>query len=75
MTSEQFTYWLQGFAELHATPPSPEQWLAIRDHLALVFEKRTPLVRQGAIPNTIPLPNYFTVDAGPIVPPGATVTC
>ncbi len=42
MTSEQFTYWLQGFAELNAEPPTPEQWQAIRDHLALVFEKRTP---------------------------------
>lgn len=42
MTSEQFTYWLQGFAELHPEAPSAEQWQAIRDHLALVFEKQTP---------------------------------
>jgi hypothetical protein len=42
MTPDQFTYWLQGFAELNPEPPSAEQWQAIRDHLALVFEKRTP---------------------------------
>lgn len=42
MTPDQFVYWLQGFAELHPAPPSPEQWQAIRDHLALVFDKCTP---------------------------------
>jgi hypothetical protein len=42
MTAEQFTYWLQGYAELNASPPSVEQWQAIRDHLALVFTKVTP---------------------------------
>jgi hypothetical protein len=42
MTPEQFTYWLQGYAELNATPPSAEQWQSIRDHLATVFNKVTP---------------------------------
>jgi hypothetical protein len=42
MTAEQFAYWLQGYAELNAAPPSAEQWQAIRDHLALVFNKVTP---------------------------------
>lgn len=42
MTPEQFAYWMQGFAELNAIPPSPEQWQSIREHLALVFEKKTP---------------------------------
>jgi hypothetical protein len=42
MTAEQFTYWLQGYAELNDAPPTPEQWQAIRDHLALVFNKVTP---------------------------------
>jgi len=42
MTSEQFAYWLQGFSELHPEPPTPEQWQAIRDHLATVFVKVTP---------------------------------
>lgn len=42
MTAEQFAYWLQGFAELNAQPPTAEQWQSIRDHLALVFNKVTP---------------------------------
>jgi hypothetical protein len=42
MTAEQFAYWLQGYAELNEAPPSAEQWQAIRDHLALVFDKVTP---------------------------------
>jgi hypothetical protein len=43
MKSEQFAYWLQGFAEL--TPgqtPSKEQWEMIVEHLAEVFDKVTP---------------------------------
>lgn len=42
MTAEQFAYWLQGYAELNDAPPTAEQWQAIRDHLALVFNKVTP---------------------------------
>ena len=49
MTAEQFAYWLQGYAELHAAPPSAEQWASIRDHLATVFNKVTPPV-SGAAP-------------------------
>jgi len=45
MTSEQFAYWLQGFAELNDGPPSAEQWQAIRDHLSLVFNKVTPAIK------------------------------
>jgi len=45
MTPEQFTYWLQGFAELNeGTPPTPEQWKSINDHLKTVFVKVTPPV-------------------------------
>ena len=61
MTTEQFTYWLQGFAELHPEPPSAEQWQAIRDHLALVFNKQTP--------NRISFP--ATADPVPYYPPNA----
>lgn len=43
MTPEQFTYWLQGFAELNPQAPTAEQWQAIRDHLNLVFKKETPV--------------------------------
>lgn len=42
MSPQDFVYWLQGFAELNEAPPSKKQWQAIRDHLALVFDKRTP---------------------------------
>lgn len=41
MTSEQFAYWLQGYAELNEAPPTAEQWRSIREHLALVFQKVT----------------------------------
>lgn len=44
MTSEQFAYWMQGFAELNAEPPTAEQWKSIREHLATVFMKVTPQV-------------------------------
>jgi hypothetical protein len=42
MNAHDFAYWLQGFAELTDAPPSPDQWQAIKDHLALVFSKVTP---------------------------------
>jgi hypothetical protein len=42
MTTEQFTYWLQGFAEIQSQAPTEEQWTIIKDHLALVFDKKTP---------------------------------
>lgn len=44
MTPEQFAYWFQGFAELSPTPPTPEQWQSMRDHVATVFKKVTPAV-------------------------------
>ncbi len=42
MTAEQFAYWLQGYAEMNAAPPTEDQWNTIRAHLALVFNKVTP---------------------------------
>lgn len=42
MTAEQFAYWMQGFAELNAEPPTAEQWQSIREHLVTVFVKVTP---------------------------------
>ncbi|HEX8579911.1 MAG TPA: hypothetical protein VF655_10000 [Allosphingosinicella sp.] len=45
MTPEQFCYWLQGRAEFDPTPPTPEQWQSIREHLQTVFTKVTPPVR------------------------------
>ncbi len=38
MTSRDFVYWLQGFAELNGAPPSVEQWRQIQHHLNLVFK-------------------------------------
>lgn len=47
MNSEQFAYWLNGFAELNPTieQPSPERWKSITEHLKTVFVKVTPEVR------------------------------
>lgn len=43
MTPEVFTYWLQGFVELQDSESiSDKQWLIIKDHLKLVFDKKTP---------------------------------
>lgn len=43
MDSEKFVYWLQGFVELSDTNTiSEKQWLIIKDHLKLVFDKKTP---------------------------------
>jgi len=51
MNSEQFTYWLQGFFELSgSTALTDIQVLVIKDHLKLVFEKKTP-DRSENIPN------------------------
>lgn len=38
MAPEQFVYWMQGFAELNESPPSPEQWRLIVDKLSLASE-------------------------------------
>ncbi|MET0439143.1 MAG: hypothetical protein ABW043_16785 [Devosia sp.] len=46
MDALQFAYWLNGFAELHEQPPTPEQWDAIKAHLGLVFNKVTPPLRE-----------------------------
>lgn len=43
MTPERFCDWLQGFVELIETDSiSEKQWLVIKDHLKLVFDKKTP---------------------------------
>ena len=42
MTTEQFTYWLQGYSEVCGKTPSKEQWVIIQDHLKEVFHKVTP---------------------------------
>ncbi|QIC87519.1 hypothetical protein F0336_14145 [Serratia liquefaciens] len=47
MTPEQFTYWLQGFVELHGDLPTDDQWKSIKEHLQTVFVKVTPPVLGG----------------------------
>lgn len=43
MTPDRFCDWLQGFVELTETDSiSDKQWLVIKDHLKLVFDKKTP---------------------------------
>jgi len=53
MTNEQFTYWLQGYAEICGTEPTAEQWQIIKDHLQTVFVKVTP---RRIIPQTTGVP-------------------
>jgi hypothetical protein len=42
MSTEQFAYWLQGFAETSDAPPTEREWKIIKDHLNTVFHKVTP---------------------------------
>ncbi len=76
MTSEQFVYWLQGFAEIHNPRTlSEEQWTVIKDHLKLVFDKQTPdRTNPGLFPSCPPT-NPYTIrpDTGPWQP--GTVIC
>ena len=47
MTTEQFTYWLQGFMEVaNPTVLDKVQVQQIKDHLNLVFDKQTPSIQQ-----------------------------
>jgi hypothetical protein len=50
MTTEQFVYWLQGFMEI-ANPKelNKTQTQQIKDHLKLVFDKKTPEVSLPSI--------------------------
>ncbi len=42
-TATEFVYWLQGFVELQDSDSvSDKQWQIIKDHLKLVFDKKTP---------------------------------
>lgn len=43
MNAQEFTYWLQGWMELeNPDTVGPKQTQVIKDHLALVFNKKTP---------------------------------
>ena len=49
MTPEQFCYWLQGYAELTESQPTPEQWKMMQEHLQTVFYKVTPSLEQTVV--------------------------
>lgn len=66
MSPEQFAYWLQGFAELTgSTPPTVEQWQSIREHLATVFVKVTPPVKERVVGPNVAAPARGPFDPKP----------
>ena len=80
MTPEQFTYWLQGFMEM-ADPKelNKTQTQQIKDHLKLVFDKKTPEVSLPSIQHTKPFtltPYQITCDENNNFPdPMTTPVC
>lgn len=67
MNEQQFAYWLQGFAELTGdTPPTVEQWKSIREHLATVFVKVTPLVESTKLDDARRMARGFQLAPGKI---------
>lgn len=64
MTPEQFVYWLQGFMEVaEPTQLGPKETQQIKNHLNLVFNKKTPEVKEDS---QKPLFHY---DQNSIIPP------
>ena len=54
MSPEAFTYWLQGFVEIANTDTiSEKQWQIIKDHLKLVFDKKTPDRNETYVPPSL----------------------
>ena len=54
MTPENFTYWLQGFAEISESKGlSEKQWMIVQDHLKLVFKKETPVYPKIDLPKEL----------------------
>ena len=73
MTPEQFCYWLQGRAELRPDDvPTAEEWQSIREHLATVFHKVTPIRAPDAMPRP---PRFFEAVTGDYQPLPATSIC
>lgn len=60
MDERTFVYWLQGFVEIADSDTiSEKQWLIIKDHLKLVFDKKTPDRNIEFKPNiNFPSPNF-----------------
>jgi hypothetical protein len=60
MTAEQFIYWLQGFMEIsNPVKLSEKETQIIKDHLKLVFDKKTP-------DRTITMPGTTTTPLAPM---------
>lgn len=76
MTAEQFAYWLQGFMEVgQPRELNHNQIQVIKDHLKLVFEKKTPeRSPQVTDPVIAPTQPYIEPDWG-WKPNRYTVTC
>ncbi len=55
MSEAEFCRWLQGFCELHGSPPTDQQWGVIKQHLQLCYLKKSPLVTHPGFP---PQPNW-----------------
>jgi hypothetical protein len=54
MTPENFAYWLQGYLELSATKDlTPAQVMIVKDHLALVLNKKTPERKQNLLADSL----------------------
>lgn len=63
MTEKDFVFWLQGFIELTETDSiSDKQWLVIKDHLKLVFDKVTPVRTTEYNPTYPPLKKLTDID-------------
>lgn len=70
MSERDFVYWLQGFFELSGDLVlDTKQCEIIKDHLALVLEKKTPERSQLYVPN-IPIIPYREGPSPMYVPPG-----
>lgn len=76
MTPENFIYWLNGFLEIaKPTTINEEQIQEIKNHIALVLEKKTPVVQNNVkffnrdlnLPSTtgIPFNGYTPYPSGP----------
>lgn len=76
MTTEQFAYWLKGFFELQ-NPHSLTglQVQKIKDHLDLVFDKKTPDRDLGGDGFRIFNPPIHPYDDSPPYDPLKTVIC
>ena len=69
MTPEQFCYWLQGRLELNDSPLSAEETKMVKEHLATVFHKITPLKMPSGL---APMPTQGDDGFNPI---SYTITC